>query len=210
MNARLLPLLSVHRYPSFFTDLVAVKFAFRFFSLFYGFLIGRSATVRGLPILSFARQSSIHIGDHAYLISRSRNTALGVNHPVILRTLKADARICIGSYFRASGVTLCAARSIVIGDRVTMGANVVVTDTDFHAADPRVRASVEDASRARCAEVAIEDDVFVGMNAMILKGVRVGRGAIIGAGAVVTRNVPAQAIVAGNPAEAISQTTTTV
>jgi acetyltransferase-like isoleucine patch superfamily enzyme len=205
MSDRLFQLLSVHRYPSFFTDLVVARLAFGFYCLCYGFSIGKSATVRGLPILSLARQSSIHIGDHAYLISRSRNTALGVNHPVILRTLRPQARINIASRFRASGVTLCAAKGIVIGDRVTMGANVVVTDTDFHAAEPGVRSSGEDASCAKCAEVTIEDDVFVGMNAMILKGVAVGRGAIIGAGSVVTRYVPPRAIVAGNPAQVLSQ-----
>ena len=48
--------------------------------------------------------------------------------------------------------------------------------------------------------VVIEDDVWIGIGAMILKGVQVGRGARIGAGAVVTRDVPAGATVTGNPA----------
>ena len=201
-----LQLISIHRYPSFFLDLVAAKILFRSLHVFHGFRIGRSAIVRGLPILSIARRSSISIGDHAYLISRSRNTALGVNHPVIMRTLKTNARICIGSHFRASGVTLCAASGIIIGDRVTMGASVTVTDTDFHASDPHIRSSTNDASQAKSAEVAIGDDVFVGMNAMILKGVSIGRGATIGAGAVVTRDVPDGSVMAGNPAKVISCT----
>ena len=207
MSPLALQLLSIHRYPSFFTDLVAAKILFRYLSLFHGFLIGESAIVRGLPILSIARNSSIRIGDHAYLISRSRNTALGVNHPVILRTLKTNARICIGSHFRASGATLCAASGLSIGDRVTMGANVTVMDTDFHASDTQVRSSMDDANQAKSAEVTIGDDVFVGMHALILKGVTIGRGATIGAGSVVTKDVLEGAIAAGNPAKVISPTT---
>ena len=148
--------------------------------------------------------SRIRLGARAYLISRSRNTALGVSHPVILRTLRPQAELVIGDNFRASGVTLCAANRITIGHRVMMGANVTVVDTDFHAADPLVRASAEDAASARSTPVDIGDDVFVGMNAIILKGVQVGAGARIGAAAVVTRDVPAGAVVAGNPAVIIS------
>lgn len=188
-------------------DLVAAKILFRYLTVFHDFIIGNSAIIRGLPIVSIARHSSIRIGDHAYLISRSRNTALGVNHPVILRTLKTNAKICIGSRFRSSGVTLCAASGISIGDRVTMGANVIVTDTDFHACDPQIRSSMDDANQAKNAEVAIGDDVFVGMNALILKGVMIGRGATIGAGSVVTKDVPEGAVAAGNPAKVISGTT---
>lgn len=206
MSPIALQILSIHRYPSFFADLVVAKIWFQLLSMFHGFLIGKSAIVRGLPILSIAHHSSIKIGDHAYLISRPNNTALGVNHPVILRTLKTNARICIGSRFRASGVTLCAASGISIGDRVTMGANVTVTDTDFHASDPKIRSSIDDANQAKNAEVAIGDDVFVGMNAMILKGVTIGRGATIGAGSVVTKDVPEGAVAAGNPAKVISGT----
>lgn len=167
--------------------------------LFNNFKIGRHPIIRGLPLISIANQSTIRIGDHAYVISRSRNTALGVNHPTILRTLKPAASIDIGDHFRASGVTICAAKNITIGNRVTLGANVIVVDTDFHASDPVVRFSKEDDFNAKDANVTIGDNVFIGMNAMILKGVTIGRSAIIGAGAVVTRDVPEGAIAFGNP-----------
>ena len=56
-----------------------------------------------------------------------------------------------------------------------------------------------------CDPVTIEDDAWIGMNAVILQGVRIGKGAIVGAGAVVTRDVPPWSIVMGVPARIVSQ-----
>ncbi|RFA25156.1 hypothetical protein CAI21_19880 [Alkalilimnicola ehrlichii] len=55
------------------------------------------------------------------------------------------------------------------------------------------------------APVIIEDDVWIGNNCIVLKGVRIGRGAIVGAGAVVTKDVPAYCIVGGNPARVLKR-----
>jgi acetyltransferase-like isoleucine patch superfamily enzyme len=82
------------------------------------------------------------------------------------------------------------------------GADAMVVDTDFHPLHPegRWRAPL---SAAGSRPVSIGDDVFVGARAVILKGVHIGNGAVIGAGAVVTRDVPAYAVVAGNPARIV-------
>jgi acetyltransferase-like isoleucine patch superfamily enzyme len=201
----MIQLLSVGRYPEFVVDLVVSRAMLACLRILFDFRIGASARMRGLPIVSLARGSSIRIGSHAYLISRSRNTALGVNHPVILRTMQPSARIQVGEHFRASGVTLCASHSILIGDRVTIGANATVVDTDFHSLNPAKRFSLqEDELDAKAAPVSIGSDVFVGMNAMILKGVSVGNAAVVAAGSVVTKDVPDGAIVGGNPARIIS------
>jgi galactoside O-acetyltransferase len=57
------------------------------------------------------------------------------------------------------------------------------------------------------APVKIQDKVWIGFNAIVLKGVTIGEGAVVGAGAVVTRNVPAYTVVAGNPARPIRELT---
>lgn len=137
------------------------------------------------------------------LISRSRNTALGVNHPAVLRTLRAGSHLTIGNHFSASGITICCANKIEIGNRVMLGASVIIADTDFHSLKPELRFSRNDLENAKSSPVIIEDDVFIGMNAIILKGVKIGRGAIIAAGAVVTKDVKERTIVGGNPAKII-------
>jgi acetyltransferase-like isoleucine patch superfamily enzyme len=120
-----------------------------------------------------------------------------------MRTLSPTAEIRVGAQVRLSGTSLCAREKIVIGDRCTIGANVTIADTDFHALDPRVRSSPNDLALSESAPVEIGDDAFIGAGAYILKGVTVGDAAVIGAGSVVTRCVAPRQIVAGNPAREV-------
>jgi len=143
------------------------------------------------------------IGDNCVICSRSEQTALGVNHPVVLRTMRPTAQLRIGSAVRMSGTSICSAARVTIGDRCVIGANVTIVDTDFHSLTPAIRSSDEDAQKARVIPVEIDSDVFIGGGCFILKGAKVGRGAVIGAGSVVTGSVPAGCIFAGNPARQI-------
>ena len=102
-----------------------------------------------------------------------------------------------------------------IGNYVVIGWNATLADTDFHPLSPAER--IADAlacsplgrgrPRPEIARkpVVIEDDVWIGPNATILKGVRIGAGAWIEAGSLVTREVPPHSRVLGNPAQIIAQ-----
>ena len=199
-------LLSVNCYHQYFTDVILSRLRVLSIKLSHRLEVGKRSKFRGLPIISLSERSSIKLGSNAYLISRSINTALGVNHPVILRTVRPMARIYIGDYFRASGVSICAAEEIIIGSRVTMGANATIVDTDFHSENPAERSSLADGSAALTGRVRIGDDVFIGMNATILKGVTLGDGATIGACSVVVKDVPPLAVFCGNPARHVRDT----
>ncbi len=164
---------------------------------------GAGVRALGRPIVDRFPESDITIGDRTVLCSSSRWTALGVSHPLILRTVRSGARIRIGAETGISGGSICAAVSVEIGSRCLLGADVLIVDTDFHAIEPIGRRTNTDWSRIGCAPVHIGDDVFIGARAIILKGVSVGAGAVIGAGSVVTRSVPEGVIVAGNPAIAV-------
>lgn len=114
----------------------------------------------------------------------------------------------------AGAVFMCA-ESIRIGRRVIVSYNVTIADSDFHPRDPELRkldaiANAPEGDRrlrptVLAKSVVIDDDVWIGIGAIILKGVRIGRGARVGAGAVVTSDVPADATVAGNPARIMAE-----
>lgn len=100
----------------------------------------------------------------------------------------------LGINCRISGKT-------IIGDNVMMGPNVCIF-TANHAFD-RIDIPMNQQGLTKEKPVIIEDDVWIGANVTILPGVKISRGAIVGAGAVVTKNIPQYAIVGGNPARVI-------
>jgi acetyltransferase-like isoleucine patch superfamily enzyme len=155
----------------------------------------------GIPIIQKHRKSHMSFGPGMRLRSSVRSNPLGPGHPVILSTWWADAILKVGANFAMTGGALCAAESIIIGDYVAVGANSTIVDTDFHPLDPLERRLQQ--SEGKTAPVIIGDNVFIGMNCLILKGVSIGEGSVIGAGSVVTKSVPPLAIAAGNPARVI-------
>lgn len=157
----------------------------------------------GTPVISLAPESRITIGPRCVLCSDSRYTALGVNHPVVLRTLRPGANLTIGADSGISGAAICAAQSIEIGSRVLLGADVRIFDTDFHALSPDNRRYNENPDSIPASPVRIGDNVFVGTGAIILRGTTIGENSVIGAGSVVKGNVPPNVIAAGNPARVV-------
>jgi acetyltransferase-like isoleucine patch superfamily enzyme len=152
----------------------------------------------GVPIIQKHRQSQMVLGADLQLRSSPRSNPLGPNRPVILATWKAGATLKIGDNFGMTGGTVCVAQKITIGSNVTVGANSTITDTDFHPLDPALRR--EHPAAGACGPVTIEDGVFIGMNCTILKGVTIGQNSIIGAGSVVTGDIPPNVIAGGVPA----------
>ncbi len=158
----------------------------------------------GLPIITLSANSHIIFGTGIALHSDTNHTALGVSHPVILRALLLGASIAIGDKTGMSGTTVCAARSVCVGNRCLIGADVVIADTDFHpiAMEDRRYKGFADAILH---PFEIEEDVFIGARAIILKEVKIGEGSVVGAGSVVTTDVPTGVVVAGNPARIVSK-----
>ncbi len=156
----------------------------------------------GLPIIRKAEGSKIVLGKGCTLVSNSKYNIAGVNHPVILATLASGAIIKIGAV-GVSGAAICAAKKIIIDDYSGVGANSNLYDSDFHAIDAVVRRNQKSINEALSKEIIIGKDVWIASNVTILKGVEIGDEAIIAAGAIVTRSVPARTVFAGNPARKI-------
>jgi acetyltransferase-like isoleucine patch superfamily enzyme len=118
-----------------------------------------------------------------------------------VRIVVDGGRLSIGANTNVNGLGtkfLCA-ESVTIGSGCTFSWEVQVLDNDFHAI------TVDGVQQPKTAPVVIGDRVWVGTRAVILKGVTIGDGAIVAAGAVVNKDVPAGAIVAGVPAKVVGR-----
>jgi acetyltransferase-like isoleucine patch superfamily enzyme len=162
---------------------------------------GRGWRLYGVPIIQKHHRSHIRFGPDLQLRSSTRSNPLAPNHPVVIATRQAGACIDIGARFVMTGGTICAAERITIGNRVAVGANTTIADTDFHPLDPAARS--ERPNVGETAPVSIGDDVFIGANCFILKGITIGSGSVVGAGSIVTHDVPPGTIAAGNPARVV-------
>jgi acetyltransferase-like isoleucine patch superfamily enzyme len=168
--------------------------------------LGRNTIVRG--DLAFKR---FHSKENPALVVGEQGTLDGVHF-----ALGERARVQIGNYCCFSNAVLLCELELQIGSYVVIGWNATIADTDFHPLSPAQR--IADAvacsplgqGRARppiaAKAVVIGDDVSIGPCATILKGVRIGAGAFVEPGALVTRDVPPRARVQGNPAQVIGTT----
>lgn len=125
---------------------------------------------------------------------------------------RENASISIGKRVFISG-SLIAAQKIEIGDDVMISWGVTVVDHNSHSISFSHRAEdvinwrqgEKDWTHVKVAPVTICDKVWIGFNALILKGVTIGEGSVVGAGSIVTKDVPPWTIVAGNPARTIRE-----
>lgn len=125
-----------------------------------------------------------------------------------LLVYKHGGEIVVGDHcFIGPGCKIWSSGKISIGNRVLISHNVNIHDSNSHPVDAKLRhedflhifsKGLQDNIDLREAEVIIEDDAWIGFNSIILKGVRIGKGAIIGAGTIVTKDVPEYTLVAGS------------
>ena len=122
----------------------------------------------------------------------------------------------IGDFTLLNGALVMAEERIEIGSHCLISWNVGIADSDFHPLEPAQRLIDAQAlapffknrpprPKLATAPVKISDNVWIGMNAVILKGVTIGENSVVAAGAVVTKSVAPNVVVAGNPAVVVKQ-----
>jgi acetyltransferase-like isoleucine patch superfamily enzyme len=122
----------------------------------------------------------------------------------------------IGDFTLVNGALIMSEERIEIGSYCLISWSVGIADSDFHPIEPAQRRIDAQAlapffkgrpprPTIRTAPVIISDNVWIGMNATILKGVTIGENSVVAAGSVVTKSIPANVIVAGNPAVVIKK-----
>lgn len=146
-------------------------------------IIGRNTAIRG-ELLIFAHGGQISIGEYCFIGENSK---------------------------------IWSSEEIKIGNRVLISHNVNIHDNNSHPTDSKMRAEQvkeifssnhpKTISSINSKEIEISDDVWIGFNSTILKGVKIGKGAIVGANSFVTKNVEEFTMVIGNPAKEIKKVT---
>lgn len=159
-------------------------------------IIGKECKFDGKTHFCRAANSTIMIGNACEFNSSSTSNLIGVYSPCMFSTLGSGARIEIGDSCGFSGTVIGAAKGVKLGSHVRCGANTLITDSDWHNDDSR---------SGENAEVVIEDNVWLGYGVKVLKGVHIGANAMIGACSVVTKDIPANVVAAGNPCKVIKQ-----
>lgn len=162
---------------------------------------GKNLYLYGLPIIVKTPKTSITIGENCHIRSSFLSNLVGLYQRSII-CVKGTGKIAVGNGVGSSGVTIYARESISIGDNCIIGGNVKKFDNDFHPSDP-IQHENTPCEHFGVASVKIGRNVFIGCNSIILKGTAIGDNAVIGAGSVVSGDVPCNCVDAGNPARVV-------
>ena len=193
-----------------------IKFYRRFNRLYFrlkGVEFGKNLMVYNKVYLTGYKQGKITIGDDFHLTSGDCINPICRNIRACIHRGSPNAVITIGHHVGMSSPCIWINQKLTIGNNVNIGGNCMILDTDVHQLDHLARrghvninANVNGAEQmVQTAPVVIEDDVWIGANCQILKGVTIGARSVIGAGSVVTKSIPADCIAAGNPCRVIRQ-----
>ncbi|WP_322760802.1 acyltransferase [Frankia sp. Cr2] len=175
--------------------------------------IGSPTVIEGHERIEFADGAALRIGLGPFGISTRRDTSVLRIHPEGrlrcegIASVQRGARIVVDSGLLQLGhnVNINGFAKILVRERVSIGAGCTISwdtqilDNDFHPM------TVDGVEQPMSAPVILEDRVWIGTGAIVLKGVTIGEGAVVAAGALVTRDVPPKTIVAGSPAKIVGQ-----
>ncbi len=167
-----------------------------FYCLLIGIELGKQISFYGRTIFKRRRRSRIVIGSGCRFRSKEKSNLIGINHRCIIATHASGAQIEIGDGCGFSGTVIGAFDKIILEKNVRCGANTLITDSDWHLDDPRV---------GKPKPIYIKENVWLGYGVIVMKGVTIGENTIIGSGSVVTKDIPANVIAAGNPCKVIKQ-----
>jgi acetyltransferase-like isoleucine patch superfamily enzyme len=179
----------------------------------FGGWLARTFRLKGVEI---PKSTKTCLFSSAYNLSPKTSSITVGEHGEMLGQLSVDpnASIKIGDYVEIQMHTVIQAmEKIEIGNYCKIASDVFIQDNNSHSTDPDDRreelidhmknGTPLNRKNVGHAPIIIEDDVFIGRRAMIYKGVHIGQGAVIAAGAVVTKDIPPYSLAAGNPAQVV-------
>ena len=165
---------------------------------FWGAKVGRRFKSDGN--LNLYNRGTILLGDGVHLSSGWMANPVGGSQSSTFHVLKG-AKLSIGNSCGISNTVICCRSSITLEDGAALGGGTSLYDNDFHSLDASER--ISGLGDVKTVPIIIRRGAWVGGHCLILKGVTIGENSIIGAGSVVTRDIPANVIAAGVPARVL-------
>lgn len=178
--------------------LVPIRIFGRLWCRIQGAAVSPSALIHGLPRISLKPGARIILGEHVTLNVALWSNPLNDGRRTVLHA-GPGASIHFKENSGASSSRIVAFNEITVGEGSLVGAGCLICDSDMH------EVPLGSGKPVRSAPIHIGDHVFIGANCTILKGVTIGDGVVIGANSVVTGDLPAGSIAAGNPARVVRQ-----
>lgn len=160
--------------------------------------VGKQPKIWGSLVIKIVGNGSIILGDNLHLVSESKRSFITLFSKIQL-TAYGNGVILLGDCVALNGTVITSKKLITIGSGTMVAPNVIIVDSDFHQAWPPDKRFISNTSDFD-EEVKIGCNVWIGMNSIVLKGAVIGDNSIIGAGSIVTGEIPANCIAAGNPA----------
>ena len=167
--------------------------------------LSENVTIVGKPIINqptlFLGKGIIEFGEKVNIGYYPSPFYFSGNAHFEARTINSKITIGNNVYFNNNFVVI-SEQSVTLGNNLLIGTNVEIYDSDFHNVNPNLRFGGHPYLQD---PVVIEDNVWIGSNVKILKGVCIGRNSVISNGAVVTKNIPANVVAGGIPAVIIKE-----
>ncbi len=165
--------------------------------------MGSNYRILGFVFSDVKNGAKVTIGDNFLFLSGNNKNPLSPNIRGSI-VVEENARLSIGDNVGVSSSSIWCHEEITIGNDVKIGAGTKIIDSDCHSLNYYDRRFVNtDTEKTKHAPITIDDDVLIGTSCIILKGVHIGARSVIGAGSVVTKDVPSDCIAAGNPCKVI-------
>lgn len=158
----------------------------------------QSFKCNGYPYIHKSLNAKCVIGEGFVMNNGVWYSDLGTNGKCRIE-IRNSAELIIGDNVGLSDVTITCHQKIVIGNNVLIGVGTQIRDTDNHSLNPADWRTPNDWKNKKTSPIKIGNNVFIGTNSIILKGLFIGDNSIIGAGSVVSKSIPANEIWAGNP-----------
>ena len=187
-----------------FPSVLRLKYSTKYYRRLFrkkGITFGNNMSIKGrISVIGLGR---IVIGDNFCMTSGDHINPISANIQASFFTDSPDAKIIIGDNVGMSSTRIWIHEGLTIGNNVKIGGGVLLIDTDCHPFDYSVRRNSNEGTCS--APIVIEDDVWIGAQSIVLKGVTIGARSIIGAGSVVTKNIPSDCVAAGNPCKVLKR-----